>query len=318
MIATVVLAPVALCAIVALAFGSGEQPVGPTRLSLAHATDELVHRVGSFGVDVEPAASSAAAAAAVRSGAADAAADVRDGRVEVLAVGRRPVAGAVAALAVSGGDRREAPSVAKARRVGRTEAARAAPALGVALAVLILLTSAKSFWVEQRLGIYHRTIGAGLSARHALIGKVMAASTVALGSLLATWAWSSMLFRTSWGRPGAVTAAIVLTVVAAAVVTALVIVVSGSDERADHLVLATAFALAVLGGVFDDPARLPSALRSIGRFTPNGWSADLFARLQSDGTEAATAIASSLTTFGMFVAVGCAACTALTLRWRTA
>ncbi|HWH31107.1 MAG TPA: ABC transporter permease [Egibacteraceae bacterium] len=305
---TAFLAPVALAAILSLAFGAGELPeirvavapvAGTTQDAEAAALLRALASVpaGQSVLRVQSMDGEAQARAALDDEAADAAVLVRPGppRAELLVLRRAdaPVSGEVAealahnaALAVAVGARGgEAMPLAEERLKGRSprSADYYGPAMAVFFVFFVMAFAPLSLIAERRDGTLARLAASPVRMGAVLAGKGLAVFVLALVSVLVVWAVTRTLFGAHWGSPPAVLLLTVGVVLAAGGLTTLAAAGARTERQADGQVSAVVFLGALLGGNFLPLDALPGFLRAASLATPNGWAMRGFTELANGG-----------------------------------
>ena len=329
-------APVALAAILSLAFGADSDGPGlqlavaeaggdPTAEALARTLDAMAAPEG--GLRVETLRDEAAVRAAVGEEDVDAGIVVRAGAAgpELVVLGRQdaPVSAEVAqsiaqgvALGIGQGVALGtiAPGrlpLAEERLRGRspTSADYYGPAMAVFFVFFVTAFAPLSLIAERRDGTFARLAAAPIRMSAVLLGKGLAVFTLGLVSVLVVWAVTWAVFGAHWGSPPGVLALVVAVVFAAGGVTTLAAAGARTERQADGQISLVVFTGALLGGNFVPLTSLPGFLRDAAMFTPNGWAMRGFVELSNGAS-----VRDVLPNVGMLVAM--AAVAGVAAAWR--
>lgn len=161
-------------------------------------------------------------------------------------------------------------------------------------------TGARSLITERREGTLQRLRAAPIGVPSILAGKAVGAILLGLASLCVVWAVTSVAFGARWGDPLAVLAVIVAVVLSVGGVGLAVTGLARSDAQADGFTSIVAFVLALLGGNFISPGRLPPVIERLSLLTPNGWALRSFTRIGAGGAT----VADVLPATGVMLAIG--------------
>lgn len=295
-------APVALAAILSLAFGAGDAPEvdvavaaassGETDPAATHLLQALASMPGaSAGLTVRTLADEQAVRGALEQDEADAGIIVHPGPAGPgLLVLRRedaPVSAGIAqslaqgvALHTATG---EGPPFAEQRLAGRspTGADYFGPAMAVFFVFFVMAFAPLSLIAERRDGTLARLAASPIRMGAVLAGKGLAVFVLALVSVLVVWGVTWAVFGADWGSPPAVLALIVGVVLSAGGLTTLAAAGARTERQADGQINAVVFAGALLGGNFLPLSALPDALRQASLLTPNGWAMRGFVELSN-------------------------------------
>lgn len=303
-------APVALAAILSLAFGAGEAPEVDIAVAAASsvATDPDAQRLlqalasmpsASAGLTVRTLADEQAVRAAVEQDDADAGIIVRPGPHAPDAPGpdgpgllvlRRedaPVSAGIAESLAQGVALHTAtgggPPFAEQRLAGRspTSADYFGPAMAVFFVFFVMAFAPLSLIAERRDGTLARLAASPIRMGAVLAGKGLAVFVLALVSVLVVWGVTWAVFGANWGSPPAVLALILGVVLSAGGLTTLAAAGARTERQADGQINAVVFAGALLGGNFLPLSALPDALRQASLLTPNGWAMRGFVELSN-------------------------------------
>jgi ABC-2 type transport system permease protein len=158
---------------------------------------------------------------------------------------------------------------------------------GAAMGVLFLFftvgAGARSLITERKEGTLQRVRAAPISDSSVLLGKSIGVLSIGLASMLTIWLVTSVVFRAPWGNPVAVLGVIVAIVFAVAGISTLVTGLARTDAQADGYTAVVAFALALLGGSFQQPGSLPGVFQKLALLTPNGWALRAFTQIGAGG-----------------------------------
>lgn len=300
-------APVALAAILSLAFGAGEAPEVDIAVAAASpgqtdpAAKRLLQGLGSMsgvdgGLTVRTLADERAVRAALDRDEVDAGIIVRsapDGAGQDgsgLVVLRRedaPVSAGIAESVAQGAALHAAtgggPPFAEERLAGRspTSADYFGPAMAVFFVFFVMAFAPLSLIAERRDGTLARLAASPIRMGAVLAGKGLAVFVLALVSVLVVWGVTWAVFGANWGSPPAVLALIVGVVLSAGGLTTLAAAGARTERQADGQISTVVFAGALLGGNFLPLSALPDALRQVSLLTPNGWAMRGFVELSN-------------------------------------
>ncbi len=265
-------------------------------------------------VDFIPVESGTEARAFVDDGSLDSAIILqsRDARIALTTVGARDhaiaaqVAESIAHQLAGSIDRQGAPGV-EIRSLpigGRPLSATAY--FGAAMAIVFLFftvsSAAKSLLEERRNRTLDRILAGPTRPAAVVLGKVASIAVLATAGFLTVWTVTSLVFDATWGNPGAVLSLIVATVFALCGVALFIASLARSAQQSDSIAAVVTFALALLGGNFVGPTDTPVLLRTLSKFTPNGWALRGFAEVSVDAASL-TSVARSLGALAAFGAV---------------
>lgn len=323
-----VVAPIALAAILSLAFGADSDGPGlrlavarpggdPIAVSLARTLAAMAAPEG--GLRVETLRDEAAVRAAVGAEDVDAGIVVRSGAAgpELVVLGRQdaPVSAEIAqsiAQGVSmGATAPDRLPLAEERLRGRspTSADYYGPAMAVFFVFFVTAFAPLSLIAERRDGTFARLAAAPIRLSAVLLGKGMAVFALGLGSVLVVWGVTWAVFGAHWGNPLGVLALVVAVVLAAGGLTTLAAAGARTERQADGQISLVVFTGALLGGNFVPLTALPGFLRQAALFTPNGWAMRGFVELSNGAS-----VRDVLPNVGMLVAM--AALAGAAAAWR--
>ena len=296
-------APVALAAILSLAFGAGDTL--DVRIAVAAASGaEQDPRAAALlnglegstipggALTVRRLADEPAVRAAVADGEdSEAGILVRPGEAgPALHVLRRedaPVSAAIAeavaqGVALQAGAGGVLP-LAEERLKGRspTSADYYGPAMAVFFVFFVMAFAPLSLIAERRDGTLARLAASPIRMGAVLVGKGMAVFVLALVSVLVVWGVTWVAFGAHWGTPPAVLALVVAAVLSAGGLTTLAAAGARTERQADGQISTVVFAGALLGGNFLPLHALPDLLRDLSVLTPNGWAMRGFVELSN-------------------------------------
>lgn len=158
-----------------------------------------------------------------------------------------------------------------------------APAMAIFFLLFMISFTARSFFVDRAQGMIQRMRAAPIRPVEILLGKalsVLVSGVVSLGVIAVV---TSTLFGADWGSPAAAALVCLAMVVAVVCLTALVIGLARTQRQAEGIASAVVFALALLGGNFVFVSAMPSVMRRLALFTPNGWALRAFTDLSTTG-----------------------------------
>jgi ABC-2 type transport system permease protein len=162
-------------------------------------------------------------------------------------------------------------------------AALIAPGMGLLFLFFTVGAVARSLLEERRDKVLDRIRAAPVSLGSILLGKALAVVALGLTSVLTLWGVTVVAFGADWGNPGGVLVILVAATLAIGGISALVAAFAREPQSADLAATAVAFILGILGGSLVPLSELPDGLRSVSRFTPNGWAQQAFAELSAGG-----------------------------------
>jgi ABC-2 type transport system permease protein len=321
-------APLALAAILSLAFGADSDGPG-LHLAVAEAggdaaAEALARTLAAMaapegGLRVATLPDEPAVRAMVGEEDADAGIVVRPGAAgpQFVVLGRHdaPVSAEIAQSIAQGAALGATASgrlpLAEERLRGRspTSADYYGPAMAVFFVFFVTAFAPLSLIAERRDGTFARLAAAPIRMAAVLLGKGMAVFTLGLVSVLVVWGVTFAVFGAHWGHPLGVLALVVAVVLAAGGLTALAAAGARTERQADGQISLVVFTGALLGGNFVPLTALPGFLRDASLATPNGWAMRGFVEL-SNGASARDV----LPNVGVLVAM--AALAALAAAWR--
>lgn len=147
-----------------------------------------------------------------------------------------------------------------------------APSMTIVFLFFAVSFGARNIWVERRQKTLMRSSLSGASVRTVVAGKLAAAYVFGVLASLSAWATTSLVFKTTWGPPGAVLMLIAAMSAAAVGVSLVVATVVRREEQLDTVTAVVSFVLVLLGGNFIPPSSLPATIRHVSLATPNGWA----------------------------------------------
>jgi ABC-2 type transport system permease protein len=130
---------------------------------------------------------------------------------------------------------------------------------------------AKSLWADRQSNVLQRILSMGVSRWTTVVGKALVGQVIGMLSITAVWVTTQVVFDAHWGSPAAVLLLMAVTSSVAVALSFAIASVVRTEEQHDGLTALVTFLLVLAGGNFVTPTSMPSALRSLTLFTPNGW-----------------------------------------------
>lgn len=160
-----------------------------------------------------------------------------------------------------------------------------APSMAILFLFLTLGSGARSLLTERHDGTLTRLRSLPIAPRGIVLGKTVAVFVLGLASFGTVYAVTAFGFDATWGPAGPVIAIIIATTAAVAALSVLVTSLARTEAQAEGFTSVLTFGLALLGGNFVTPGAAPDLLRSLSRFTPNGWALGAFTDLAAGGAD---------------------------------
>lgn len=160
----------------------------------------------------------------------------------------------------------------------------------------------QSILKEQEEGTLARLFTTPTGRTSILTGKFLAVLLTVAGQavvmLIAGW----LLFQVRWGQPASVALAVIGQVVGATGLGVLLISLVKNSRQAGPVIGGGLTGLGMLGGLFSVGMQMPAAFNQITKFTPQGWTLQVW-RLSTSGASPAELLPATLLLLGMGAAM---------------
>ena len=157
------------------------------------------------------------------------------------------------------------------------------PTMLVLFVVINALAGGAAMIQTRRLGIYDRALAAPIHARDIVLGETLLYLALALLQSTLIVVVGAVLFDVGWGDPLAAGALITVWALVGTGAGMLSGTVFRTAEQASAIGPAVGIALGMLGGCMWPLEIVPSAVRTVGYFTPHSWAIDGWTEVLSNG-----------------------------------